>query len=228
MPQGRWHGPQRRIGLTGGIATGKSSVGRHLTALDIPVLDADRFAHDALAPGSEGETAVLQRYGSRVLAVGGASTSTSQINRKALGSIVFNEPDERLWLEQLVHPFVRACFDGELLQLSDEPTVVLMIPLLFEADLTVLCSEIWVVHCRPEQQLERLQHRDGISRQDALAMIKVQWPIDKKAALSDVVINNSCTQKKTMHQVDQVLNNLHKARGQREAAPWREEDHRSR
>ena len=211
-PSARWQGQQRRIGLTGGIATGKSSVGRHLEELGIPVLDADLFAHDALAPGGEGETAVLQRYGKRISTQYESSEEnpkfTSRINRRALGSIVFNEPEERQWLEQLVHPYVHACFDEALAQLRDKPTVALMIPLLFEANITTRCSEVWVVHCRPEQQLERLQLRNGISKKEAIARIQTQWPMEKKLSLSDTSINNSGTQKSTRLQVETALKKL--------------------
>ncbi len=205
----RWQGHQRRIGLTGGIATGKSSVGRHLAALGIPVLDADRFAHDALAPGSEGEAAVLQRYGTRVSIRKESSEEnpkdTNCINRRALSSIVFNEPNERQWLEQLVHPYVRACFDEALVQLSDEPTVALMIPLLFEANLTALCSEVWVVHCRPEQQLKRLRQRSGLDEAAARARISAQWPLEKKQSLADHLLDNSANIENWKKQIQDLL-----------------------
>ena len=205
----RWQGHQRRIGITGGIATGKSSVGRHLAALGIPVLDADRFAHKALAPGSEGETAVLQRYGKRVAAKSDSyiedPKSNSLINRKALGSIVFNEPDERDWLEQLVHPYVRTCFDEALVQLRDDPTVALMVPLLFESNLTALCSEVWVVHCRPEQQLKRLRQRNGLDEAAARARISAQWPLDRKKALADHLLDNSANAEHWKKQIKHLL-----------------------
>jgi dephospho-CoA kinase len=159
------------------------------------VLDADRFAHEALAPGSKGESAVLKRYGARVTApCDGAIKelkSNSRINRKALGSIVFNAPDELRWLEQLIHPYVRERFDEALVGLNDEPTVVLMIPLLFEANLTGLCSEVWVVHCQPQQQIERIQKRDGLDESAAKARIDAQWPIGQKQELADQLIDNS-------------------------------------
>ena len=208
-PSARWQGHQRRIGLTGGIATGKSSVGRHLAALGLPVLDADRFAHEALAPGSNGEAAVLKRYGARVAAPSDTAIrdqkSNSRINRKALGSIVFNAPHEREWLEQLVHPYVRAQFDEALVQLNDEPTVVLMIPLLFEANLTGLCSEVWVVHCKPEQQIQRLQQRDGLDEAAARARIDAQWPIEQKQELADQRIDNSGDAGRWQEQIQRLL-----------------------
>jgi len=208
-PSARWQGQQRRIGLTGGIATGKSSVGRHLAALGLPVLDADRFAHEALAPGSKGEAAVLKRFGPRVAAQSDSaiedSKSTGGINRKALGSIVFNAPDELLWLEQLIHPYVRARFDEALVGLNDEPTVVLMIPLLFEANLTGLCSEVWVVHCQPQQQIERIQKRDGLDEAAAKARIDAQWPIAQKQELADQLIDNSGDADRWDEQVQRLL-----------------------
>ena len=190
----RWQGAQRRIGLTGGIASGKSSVGRHLAELGLPVLDADIYAHEALAPGSPGSEVVLQRYGPPIAEPIQNNQSATElarsINRRALGQIVFNDPEERQWLEQLIHPLVRARFEAELTRLHQEPTVVLMIPLLFEARLEELCSEIWVVNCEEKQQMERLMARDGLSTQDAAQRIQAQWPLRQKCQQADQVIEN--------------------------------------
>ena len=174
---------QRRIGLTGGIASGKSSVGRLLEARGWPVLDADQYAHDALAPNTPASEAVVERFGA---AVG----SASDLDRKALGRIVFSDSDERRWLEALIHPVVRERFDQELDALRSEPVVVLMIPLLFEVGLESLCSEVWVVDCDKEQQLERLRRRDGLSPGDAEVRLDAQWPLSRKRALADRVIDN--------------------------------------
>ena len=176
---------QRRIGLTGGIASGKSSVGRWLAQQGLPVLDADQFAREALAPGRQATHTVLQRYGSKVQAEGAAT-----IDRAALGRIVFQDPAERLWLEQLIHPIVRERFDQALSLHAKTPAVVLMIPLLFEAGLESLCSEIWLVDCDESQQLERLITRDGLSPEAAQARIAAQWPLSRKRALADHVISN--------------------------------------
>ena len=185
----RWCGAQRRIGLTGGIATGKSTVGRLLEAEGLPVLDADYYAREVLAPGSPGAAAVLQRYGYSVRA-DGTGPEWPTIDRGALGSIVFSDPSEKRWLEELVHPLVRRRFDQALTELVAEPAVVLMIPLLFEAGLEGLCSEIWLVDCDEAQQLERLMQRDGLSAVEAEARMNAQWPLTKKRALSDVLIDN--------------------------------------
>ena len=190
----RWSGAQRRIGLTGGIASGKSSVSRFLAELGLPVLDADVYAHDALAPGSPGSEMVLARYGPDIEEQGSAAHAASDrlrgINRRALGQIVFNDPEERRWLEQLIHPLVRERFGNELIHHQRSNAVVLVIPLLFEAGLTELCSDIWVVDCSPDQQLARLRQRDGLDEASAKARIQAQWPLSDKCQKADLVLNN--------------------------------------
>lgn len=192
---------QRRIGLTGGIATGKSSVGRLLAERHgLPVLDADRYAREALAAGSRGEQAVLERYGARVRQPAGG------IDRAALGRIVFADAAERAWLEAVIHPVVRARFEAELQPLATAPVVVLMIPLLFEVGLESLCSEVWLVVCGERQQLERLMTRDRLSEEEAHARLAAQWPMARKRPLADVVIDNSAEAEALLGQVAAALN----------------------
>jgi len=203
----RWAGRQRRIGLTGGIATGKSSVARLLAERHgLPVLDADHFAREALAPGSPGARAVLERYGERLrlgaewqspgeepggrLRPGQAADAGVAIDRAALGRIVFADAAERSWLEALVHPIVRQRFSAELERLAAAPVVVLMIPLLLEAGLEELCSEVWLVDCDEAQQLGRLIGRDQLNAAEAQARIAAQWPLERKRALVDRLIDN--------------------------------------
>ena len=184
MTFGDWP-PQRRIGLTGGIASGKSSVAALLKKRGCPVLDADLYAREALTPGTSASNAVVSRYGNRVIKNG-----TSEIDRAGLASIVFNDPNERSWLEQLVHPIVQRRFDDALRALPDAPIVILMIPLLFEAGLEAWCSEIWVVRCTALQQRERLMARNNYTDTEATQRIAAQWPIDIKAQRADSVIHN--------------------------------------
>ena len=191
----RWQGSQRRIGLTGGIATGKSSAGQWLASVAaLPVLDADHYAREALAPGSPGAGAVLERYGAAVREPSGAAFDPSEgpgaLDRSALGRIVFHDPAERRWLEQLVHPLVRARFDQELAARANAPVLVLVVPLLFEAGLTGLCSEVWLVDCNEDQQLQRLIARDHCSEAEAQARIAAQWPLARKRPLADALISN--------------------------------------
>lgn len=176
---------QRRIGLTGGIATGKSSAARLLEQRHgLPVLDADLYARQALEPGQPATEAVLARFGTGVVSNSGV------VDRRALGAIVFNNQDERRWLEQLVHPIVRQRFDQELVRLDTNPAVVLMIPLLFESGLEALCSETWLVDCDESQQLQRLMARDQLNEAEAQARMDAQWPLARKRPLADVLISN--------------------------------------
>ena len=147
----RWKGNQRRIGLTGGIASGKTSVGEYLSQeKKIPILDADLYAHATLENNKDISKAILNRYGELI------RNSDQTINRKKLGTIVFSNLSELRWLEKQIHPSVKSYFQKDLMKFQNEPIVILMIPLLFETDMTNICSEYWVVSCNPEQQLERL------------------------------------------------------------------------
>ena len=194
--------PQRRIGLTGGIASGKSSAGKLLQEKHrLAVLDADRYARAALAPGTTASQAVLNRYGKRVFC-------GDHLDRKALGEIVFNNPNERLWLEQLVHPVANQMMDQEIIKLSDAKAIVLMIPLLFETGLESLCTEIWLVDCDEKQQIERLIIRDNCTNQQALARINAQWPLARKRLLADRVINNRNGSDELEIEVAVALNHL--------------------
>ena len=185
MTFGDWP-PQRRIGLTGGIASGKSSVAALLEKRGCPVLDADCYAREALAQGTSASNAVVARYGERIKKDG-----TSDIDRAGLAAIVFNDPNERSWLEELIHPTVQQRFDEVLRSLPEAPIVILMIPLLFEAGLEAWCSEIWVVRCTALQQRERLMARNNCTEAEAMQRIEAQWPIDIKVQRADSVINNS-------------------------------------
>ena len=176
---------RRLIGLTGGIATGKSTVSKYLAEkYYIPVLDADILAKEAVKPGSDILKQIFTRYGDQV------KLSDGSLDRSALGNIIFNHQEEKQWLESQIHPYVRTRFTLELEKITAE-TVVLSIPLLFEANLTHLVTEIWVVVCDKATQLKRLQKRNNLSLAEAQARIKNQLPLTQKIALADVVIDNN-------------------------------------
>ncbi len=180
---------QRRIGLTGGIASGKSSISRFLCdSKNLPILDADLYSREALTSNPTLIDAVLARYGDEVRAKD--SQLSCCIDRKSLGNIVFSNSAERYWLEQLIHPFVYRKFLLDLEFYKGEPALVLMIPLLFEAGFTDLCSEIWLIDCDIEQQYERLMQRDKISLKDASFRIQAQWPLSVKRKYADFIIDN--------------------------------------
>ncbi len=172
--------PKRIIGLTGGIATGKSTVAQILAAWGWPVGDADVLARAAVAPGSEILSRIRDRYGAAVV------SETGELNRKALAAIIFEAPQERQWLEAQIHPYVRSRLDDFR---TVHPQAVLVVPLLFEAAMTDLVTEIWVV--TSEQQQERLIARDHLTAAAAQARIAAQWPIAEKVARADVVLDNS-------------------------------------
>ncbi len=195
---------QRRIGLTGGIATGKSSVGDWLENRGLPVLDADQFAREALAPGSEGAQRVLNRYGDKVR-LRASKPEDACIDRAVLGRIVFSDESERRWLEQLVHPMVRRRFEQELASLAEAPVVVLMIPLLFEAGLEAMCNEVWVVHCSLAQQKRRLMTRNHLGAEEAERRIHAQWCLEQKCQRADQVINNMGTPGAWQQQVASLI-----------------------
>jgi dephospho-CoA kinase len=191
---------QRIIGLTGGIATGKTTVSRYLADRHgLPVLDADVYARQAVAVGSPILTAIAQRYGPHLL------NADNSLDRPALGRIIFSDTDEKRWVEAQIHPFVRQCFATAMAAQSPDATVVQAIPLLFEAELTDQVTEIWVVTCPEPLQRQRLQARDGLSETDAIARIRSQWPLADKAARADVVLTNAGSLTTLYQQVDQAL-----------------------
>ena len=199
----RHRGSQRRIGITGGIASGKSSIGAFLKEIKgLPVLDADVYANEALAPGETCTIAVLERYGNAVN--NQIKNKLPTINRLALSKIIFNDPKERLWIEKLIHPVVQMRFQKELNALKSAPTVALIIPLLFEAKFTGLCTEIWVINCKISQQYKRLKKRDGLTDMEARNRIQAQWPLIEKLNLADIVIENSGEFKAWIKVVDKL------------------------
>lgn len=195
-------GQQRIIGLTGGIATGKSTVSRYLQDThNIPVLDADIYARQAVAPGSPILQTIIHRYGDAILGPDG------ELDRSHLGQIVFQHQAERTWLEQQIHPHVRQCFVEAMTTLAHSPIVVQSIPLLFEANLTDQVTEIWVVVCSPQQQQQRLIARNHLSPEQAEARIQSQMPLDTKAAQANVVLDNSGDLAYLFRQIEAALQN---------------------
>lgn len=202
--------PSRVIGLTGGVAMGKTTVSDYLANVHhLPVLDADLYAREAVEPGSKLLPEIVERYGSGVL------TPQGRLDRMRMGEIIFNRQPERLWIEQQIHPYVRDRMTTELKRLGKQgcSTCVLAIPLLFEARMTDLTSEIWVVACPLHQQIERLMQREiegsvreHLSSTQVQARIKSQMPIEQKINLADVVLDNSSTLEALLIQVDAALN----------------------
>ncbi|MEO1466213.1 MAG: dephospho-CoA kinase [Cyanobacteria bacterium J06633_1] len=187
---------RRLIGLTGGIATGKTTVSNYLAdKYSLPILDADLYAREAVAPGSAILQAIRLRYGDQVVFIDG------QLDRSALGEIIFNNSQEKQWLEGQIHPFVRDRFRQDL-ELTQGNIVVLSIPLLFESNLTNLVTEIWVVSCDRSLQISRLKQRNGLTSRQAKVRIDSQLPLSQKVALADIVLVNDAGLEQLYSQVD--------------------------
>jgi len=190
---------QRIIGITGGIATGKTTVSDYLHHnYGLPILDADLYAREALT--GDRLLKVKDRYGKIIL------DEQGNLDRRKLGAIVFESASDRQWLEALIHPYVQECLIAETNRQSPS-TVVMVIPLLFEAKMQNLVTEIWAIVCDPQQQLQRLIERNHLSKSEALQRISSQMSQSEKAELADVVIINSDNTEQLFLQVDHAMAN---------------------
>jgi dephospho-CoA kinase len=197
----------RLIGITGGIGTGKSTVTNYLqTRYNLPIWDADIYARSAVAVGSPILQIISQRYGTDILQPDGA------LDRHRLGEIIFSDVHERQWLEAQIHPYVRTCFETEISHLAPDATAVLAIPLLFEAKMTDLVTEIWVVSCDRATQLNRIMARDRSSETEAQMRIDSQMPLTDKIALSDINLDNSTNITDLERQIDIKINRTERSR----------------
>lgn len=193
-----------RIGLTGGIACGKSTVSKMLHDLGARIIDADVIAREVVEPGQEAWQGILQRFGEGML------LDNNQINREKLGALVFTDTQARTDINNIVHPAVRKRMN-QLAELAEEegiPLIVLDIPLLFESGLQHMVDQIIVVYCPAAIQLDRLMKRNGFTKEEALHRIESQWPIEKKKGLGDYVIDNSGNFTETKNQVESLVKKL--------------------
>ncbi|HZG83525.1 dephospho-CoA kinase [Paenibacillus sp.] len=192
------------VGLTGGIACGKSTVSGMLEARGAAIVDADRIARDVVQPGQPALADIREAFGDEVLLEDGT------LNRKALGAVVFGDEAARRKLESILHPRIRAEMARQMAEWNErEPgrLVVVDIPLLYESGLDKRFNfeEIVVVYVPREVQLERLMKRDGLTTEAAEQRLDAQMPIERKKELADVVIDNSGTLEQTEAQVDAYL-----------------------
>lgn len=173
------------IGLTGGIATGKSTVSELLTAYGFKVVDADVASRKAVKKGSKGLDQIREEFGQEAI------DDNGEMNRKYVGELVFNNPEQRIELNKIVHPIVREIMEEEKNHyLNEGYNVIMDIPLLFENDLQDTVDEVWVVYTSESIQIERLMERNDLSQEDAKARVYSQISIDKKSRMADHVIDN--------------------------------------
>lgn len=189
-----------RVGLTGGIATGKSHVRARFEARGVPAIDADRLARDVVATGTEGLAAVVARFGPAMVAADGA------LDRPRLASLVFADAEARRMLESIIHPRVYAAVEHwfETQPRSQAGLAIAEIPLLFETQHAGAFDAVVVAACRPELQLARLRERDGLTLEAARQRLAAQWPIDEKVRLADFVVRTDGTFADTDGQVAEV------------------------
>ncbi|MGZ0086683.1 dephospho-CoA kinase [Caldibacillus thermoamylovorans] len=189
------------IGLTGGIASGKSTVSAMMRQLGLPVIDADEAARAVVRPGEDAYRQIVAAFGPGILQKNG------DIDRAKLGAIVFRDEAERTKLNAIVHPAVRRRMLAEKEELvrAGAKTIVLDIPLLFESGLTDWVDKVLVVFVDEETQLRRLMARNGFTKEEALARIRAQWPLAEKVKRADAVLDNNGTIEETRRQLLAVL-----------------------
>lgn len=189
------------IGLTGGIASGKSTVSTMLRELSFPIIDADVIAREVVEKGMEAYEGITNAFGKEILQADGS------IDRAKLGAIVFNNEEKRKVLNSIVHPAVRKKMNEqkEKYLAENEKAVILDIPLLFESQLTHLVDKTIVVYVDSSTQLERLMNRNQFTKEEALSRIHSQLALDEKIKLADEVINNNGTIQETKDQLILIL-----------------------
>jgi len=191
------------VGLTGGIGSGKSTVARMLEERGAVVFDADLLAREAVEPGTSGHTAVIDRFGADVLAPGG------ELDREALASIVFADPSARRDLEQIVHPEVRRLFaEGSEAYRDTDRIVVFSAPLLVESGMHTAFEILVVVSATVAMQIERLMRQRGMSEAAIRARIDAQAPLEDKAAVADILVDNGGTLDELEGQVERLWHDL--------------------
>ena len=194
-----------RIGLTGSIATGKSTVTNMLKELGAFVIDCDKTARDVVAPGTRGLAKIEAAFGKDAVAADGS------MDRVYIGDLVFRNPEMKKRLENILFPLIFEALDEELLRLEREgatPVVFLDMPLLYEVKYDSYVDEVWLVYAPFEVQLSRLMKRNGYTKEEALLRIHSQISVDKKKSLAQQVIDNSGTLEDTKEQVRSLWERL--------------------
>lgn len=193
------------IGLTGGVASGKTLVTDYLEKKGIPVVDADRIAREVVRAGEPAYLEIVKEFGPGVLGPDGS------LNRKKLGALVFDSPDKRKRLEAIIHPRVYGVAWKEIRRILDRDPgalIVFSVPLLFETGHDKDVDKTVLVYADEPAQVRRLMQRNGLTEPEARKRVSAQMPIDEKSRISDYVIRNMGTVEETYRQVDSILPEL--------------------
>lgn len=194
----------RVIGLTGGIASGKSLVSQRLADRGAAIIDADKVGHEAYRKGTETFRAVVGAFGDDVVGADG------EINRRALGGKVFGDPEARRRLEEIVWPAMRSIMEERLSELraQDKEVTVLEAALLIEADWLPLTDEVWLVTVSPETARQRLMDRNGLSPEQAESRIQAQLTNEKRRPYADIEIENDGSVEELQSAVDEAWSKI--------------------
>ena len=198
------------VGLTGGIASGKSTVAAMLVEEGAFHIDLDILAHDVEKPGTPAWQAIIEAFGPEI------QNEDRTINRAGLGAIVFADPKKMAQLNAIVHPAVLTAWRCQLEEIKKEKADAIVlsdVPLLIEAGLKQMVDLVLLVYISPEEQVRRLMARNGYNREEALSRLSAQMPIKDKLPLADLIVNNEGSRNETRKQV---------------AAVWRELDRREK
>jgi dephospho-CoA kinase len=192
------------VGLTGGIASGKSTVAAILSRLGAAIINADDLARAVVEPGKEAWNEIVESFGAAIL------QDDQTIDRRKLRTVVFNDPEARKRLEAIIHPRVRALAEEKIrdLEAAGSPVIVYEVPLLFEGNLHHWLRPVILVACDLETQRTRLRARDSVTETEAQRQIAAQMSLEEKRKLSDYVIENNGTRDELERQVRAVLEKI--------------------
>ncbi|MDC3118910.1 dephospho-CoA kinase [Prochlorococcus sp. AH-716-K03] len=194
---------QRRIGLTGGIASGKSTITNYIKKYrNIPILDADQYSKELIKPKSNCYEQVLAYFGPQIV---DEYSSENAINRALLKEIIFENSIHRTWIQNLLHPLIKEKMIQECNLYNNNEIILLVIPLLFEAKFEDICTEIWLVKCTELEQIQRLVRRDKISEEEARKILKLQLTFEAKTEFSDVILDNSDDRNRWIDKVKDLI-----------------------
>jgi len=194
-----------QVGLTGGLASGKSSVGRALAELGCHLIEADELGHQVLLPGAEAYDAVVNEFGEEIL------DEDRYIVRRKLGALVWDRPERLAKLNSIVHPAVIAREEGLIAKIAQtDPAAIVVVEaaILVETGSYRRFDRLIVVVCTVEQQVERAMKRGAYSKEEVLARLRRQLPLEDKVRVADYVIDTSGTKEHTLEQVKSVYNSL--------------------
>ena len=195
---------QRIIGLTGGIASGKTTITNYIRKhKNIPILDADQLSRELIKPDTYGYKKILEYFGNQI--IDNNNNLEKAINRTLLRKIIFNNSESKEWVEKLLHPLIKERMIEECSRYANNQTILLVIPLLFEAKFEDICTEIWLVKCPSKLQKKRLIKRDKISEKEAYEIINFQLSFEEKRKLSDIILDNSDDQNKWINTIKELL-----------------------